>query len=82
METVQIRLTESQVKGLDNLVREGVYSSRGEAVRDAVRRLEFMASLQELQKLAKAKGVTKDELLEELNKVGDELYYSRKKAPS
>jgi len=75
METIQIRLTEQQVKGLDRLVKTGIYASRGEAVRDAVRRLELMANLLELQKLAKAKGITKEELSEELSKVGDEIYH-------
>ncbi|MFH0861067.1 MAG: ribbon-helix-helix domain-containing protein [Candidatus Altiarchaeota archaeon] len=74
METVQIRLTNAQVKGLDKLVKGGIYASRGEAVRDAVRRLEIMASLLELQNLAKKKGITKNELLRELTKVGDEVY--------
>ena len=74
METIQIRLTESQVKGLDRLVKSGVYSSRGEAVRDAVRRIELMATLMDLQKMAREKGITRKELLEELTKVGDELY--------
>jgi len=39
METIQIRLTEKQIKGLDNMVRKGIYPSRSEAVRDAVRKL-------------------------------------------
>ncbi len=77
METVQVRLTESQVKGLDELVKEGIYSSRGEAVRDAVRRLELIAKVNELQKLAKRKGIKKEEWLEELEKVGDELYMKK-----
>jgi Arc/MetJ-type ribon-helix-helix transcriptional regulator len=74
METLQVRLTEQQVKGLDVMVRQGVYSSRGEAVRDAVRRLEILTTIQSLQKLAKDKGVTREELIGELNKVGNELY--------
>jgi len=74
MDTIQVRLTGSQVKGLDDMVREGIYSSRGEAVRDAVRRLELTARLLELQKLAKSKGVTKSELLAELGKVENELF--------
>ncbi len=74
METVQVRLTEQQLRRLDQLVGSGVYASRGEAVRDAVRRLEVMASLLELQETAREKGITKKSLLEELNKVGDELY--------
>jgi len=39
METVQIRLTERQIKNIDVLVRRGVYPNRSEAVRDAVRKL-------------------------------------------
>ncbi len=39
METVQIRLTEKQIRYIDVLVRRGVYPNRSEAVRDAVRKL-------------------------------------------
>ncbi len=39
METVQIRLTEKQIKSIDVLVRRGIYPNRSEAVRDAVRQL-------------------------------------------
>ena len=39
MMTVQIRLTERQLKSIDQLVRKGVYPNRSEAVRDAVRTL-------------------------------------------
>lgn len=39
METVQIRLTEKQIKVVDVLVRKGVYPNRSEAIRDAVRKL-------------------------------------------
>jgi len=39
METMQIRLTERQIKTIDVLVRKGIYPNRSEAVRDAVRKL-------------------------------------------
>lgn len=39
METMQIRLTDRQIRGIDVLVKRGVYPSRSEAVRDAVRKL-------------------------------------------
>jgi Arc/MetJ-type ribon-helix-helix transcriptional regulator len=39
METVQIRLTEKQIKNIESLVKKGVYPNRSEAVRDAVRKL-------------------------------------------
>ena len=39
MMTVQIRLTEKQLKSIDQLVKKGIYPNRSEAVRDAVRTL-------------------------------------------
>lgn len=34
---IQVRLPEAQVKMLDNQVKNGVYASRSEAIRDALR---------------------------------------------
>lgn len=73
METIQIRLTKNQVDELDRLVEYGLYSSRGEAVRDAVRRLELLVTLTELQKKAEKKGIKKEELLRELKVVKNDL---------
>lgn len=39
MQTMQIRLTENQIKRLDVMIKVGQYPSRSEAVRDATRRL-------------------------------------------
>jgi Arc/MetJ-type ribon-helix-helix transcriptional regulator len=39
MQTLQIRLTDGQLKSIDRLVKRQVYPNRCEAVRDAVRRL-------------------------------------------
>ena len=39
MDTIQIRLNPFWLKRIDQLVKEGIYSSRSEAVRDAVRRV-------------------------------------------
>jgi Arc/MetJ-type ribon-helix-helix transcriptional regulator len=39
MDTVQIRLTNGIIKKVDDLIEIGLYSSRSEVVRDAVRRL-------------------------------------------
>ncbi len=44
METVQIRLTDKQIRNIETLVKKGVYPNRSEAVRDAVRRLVEEAS--------------------------------------
>jgi len=39
METVQIRLIKKQIREIDLLVRNGLYPSRSEVMRDALRRL-------------------------------------------
>jgi len=39
LETLQIRLTKTMLEQLDELVRNGKYPNRSEAVRDGVRRL-------------------------------------------
>lgn len=39
MDTVQVRLSHGLVKSMDDLVNTGIYSSRSDVIRDAVRRL-------------------------------------------
>ena len=39
MDTVQVRLSHGLVESMDGLVDTGIYSSRSDVVRDAVRRL-------------------------------------------
>jgi len=41
MKTVQIRLTEEQLRRIDEKVKEGKYPNRSEAIRDYVRRAEL-----------------------------------------
>ena len=38
MQALQIRLSEQQIRQIDVLVESGVYHSRSEAIRDAVRK--------------------------------------------
>ena len=39
MRTIQIRITQEQMNGIDSLVNKGIYPSRSEAIRDSVRKL-------------------------------------------
>jgi len=39
MDTLQIRLNHALVKSVDGLVKTGIYSSRSDVLRDAIRRL-------------------------------------------
>ena len=38
MDTLQIRLNPALIERIDSLINEGIYSSRSDAIRDAVRR--------------------------------------------
>ncbi|MDD9953886.1 MAG: ribbon-helix-helix domain-containing protein [Candidatus Woesearchaeota archaeon] len=41
METLQVRMTKQQVKQIDRMIENGVYSSRSEAIRDFARNRLF-----------------------------------------
>lgn len=49
MKRVLVNLTEKQLEELDSLVKEGVYGSRAEAVRDCIRLLIESKKLKEIQ---------------------------------
>jgi Arc/MetJ-type ribon-helix-helix transcriptional regulator len=49
MKRVLVNLTEKQLEELDEMVKEGVYTSRAEAVRDGIRLLAEAKKLKKLQ---------------------------------
>ena len=80
MDTIQVRLSHGIVKRVDELVETGVYSSRSDVLRDAVRRLV----LDKLVGILQSKGdsvkevkalrrkLSKEKIdLEEINKLAD-----------
>ena len=74
METLQIRLSEKQVRRIDEAVRKGTYKSRSEVIRDAMERMEFLAALNELGDIIREENVSKEELFRELGKIRKEIY--------
>jgi putative addiction module CopG family antidote len=78
MDTIQVRLSPGLVKQVDKLVNSGIYSSRSDVVRDAVRRLVLDKmvgiiantgdSVQEVKALRKDLSKEKFDL-EEINKL-------------
>ncbi len=50
MATLQVRLTHPLVERLDALVKQGLYGSRSDAVRDAVRRVFWEGQVGTIQK--------------------------------
>ncbi len=80
MDTIQVRLSHGIVKRIDELIETGVYSSRSDVLRDAVRRLVLdklvgilqseKDSIKEVRELRKK--LSKEEIdLEEINKLAD-----------
>jgi len=82
MDTLQIRLSEGLVKNIDNLVKTGIYSSRSDVIRDAVRRLvidklvgiipntgDSVAEIREIRKKLSENFSLKD--LDEINKLAN-----------
>lgn len=49
MKRILVNLTEKQLEELDEMVKEGVYTSRAEAVRDGIRLLAEAKKLKKLQ---------------------------------
>jgi len=68
METIQIRLTSKLVEKLGDLVKQGYYPNKSEAVRDAVRRLILEHELGELgEEMEQAE--VKKKVAEKVNKL-------------
>ncbi len=80
MDTIQVRLSHGIIKRIDELVATGVYSSRSDVLRDAVRRLVLdklvgiLQSKEDSVKEVKAlrRKLSKEKIdLEEINKLAD-----------
>lgn len=80
METLQIRLSHGMLSHLDGLVKTGLYTSRADAIRDAVRKSMMESiigiipdtgdSVKEIRVL-REKLSKKDLNIEEINKLAD-----------
>ena len=67
MDTLQIRVNQGMVKMMDSLVDKGLYSSRSDVIRDAVRRFVWSSEVATI--VNKGKGVdTVRKLREKLSK--------------
>lgn len=75
MDTIQIRLNHSLTQHVDNIVKEGMYSSRSDVIRDAVRRFVWESQVNSIKlkgssikQVKKArKELSKDISLKEIN---------------
>ena len=69
MKTVQIRLTEEQLKMIDEKIKEGKYPSRSEAIRDYVRRAELWELFSRFLDLTEGKPISTEKLEKTREKV-------------
>jgi len=72
------RLPKKHLEKIDYLVKAGLYKSRSEAVRDAVRRL-IESKRFSLAPSLKAEPLSPDEVVRELRKIRGELWHKEKR---
>jgi Arc/MetJ-type ribon-helix-helix transcriptional regulator len=69
LKPVQARIPESVERELDDLVESGMYASRSEVIREAVRNLIAENRRDAVRELTKRAGVEEDEMLDELDDI-------------
>ena len=78
MHISSFRLPKKHLEKIDSLVKAGLYKSRSEAVRDAVRRL-IESKKFSLTPSLKAEPFNPDEVMRELRKIRGELWQKEKR---
>lgn len=79
MKTVQVRLTDEQLRMIDEKVAQGIYPSRSEAIRDYVRKIEFLEQFNQFFAVTRQQPFSEEELDEIRQKVWQEKYAPRLK---
>ncbi len=77
MKTVQIRLTQEQLKLIDEKVRRGEYPSRSEAIRDYVRKAELLELVNRFFAAIREKPFKQEDLERVREKIWREKYAPR-----
>lgn len=83
MEVVQVRMPKAMIKMIDSFVKKGIYTNRSDAVRDAIRLIEWKRmigsipntgdSVEEVKEIRKklSKEIRSFEDIEKINKLAD-----------
>lgn len=77
MKTVQIRLTEQQLKMIDEKIKEGKYPSRSEAIRDYLRKVELFELFNRFFEITEGKPLQEEDLERIRSKVWREKFAPR-----
>ena len=79
MQTVQVRLTDEQLRLIDEKVKEGIYPSRSEAIRDYVRKAEALELFGRFFEATRKPAFTEEELDRAREELWREKYAPRLK---
>ena len=74
MKTIQIRLTHEQLEDIDRKVKQGIYQSRSEAIRDYIRKAEFFDALIQFRKLVSQAGLKEEDIWDDAEEIRKALY--------
>lgn len=72
--TIQIRLPERQLRAIDFRIKNGEFSSRSEAVRMYIQRMELLDVMKKFQDIVDRAGIDKQGALRNLSVVREEIY--------
>ncbi|MFQ6063637.1 MAG: ribbon-helix-helix domain-containing protein [Methanosarcinales archaeon] len=78
--TVNLKLTEGELEGIDNLVECGLYPSRSDFIESILKKyirenkLDIPQCFIEMQKEAEKKGLTYEQVMKDLRKIRHEVY--------
>jgi len=74
MTSVQVRLSEEQLKMIDRAVQAGKYPNRSEAVRDYLRKAQLWEVLEKLLEMGDIAGQSEEEIKDDLQRIRGEVY--------
>lgn len=72
--TIQIRLPKQQLQAIDFRIKKGEFSSRSEAIRAYIHRMELLDVMKKFQGIVDRAGVDKQDALKNLSAVREEIY--------
>ncbi len=73
MQSVQIRLSDEQLKIIDRKVKEGRYPNRSEAIRDYLRKAQLWEAMEKLLELGDREG-SEEEVAADLARIREKVY--------
>ncbi len=74
MTSVQVRLSEEQLRLIDRVVQAGKYPNRSEAIRDYLRKAQLWEVLERLLEMGEIEDQSESEIQADLERVRAEVY--------